>query len=230
MKREGRSGRRPSFDLAAAAAGITVFVACAFVVSSGAVGSVERSIFEAINGLPGWIERIATAAQFAGTLIVGPIVALVALAFGRLRLAVAALFVTAGKLLVERIVWELVVRERPGTTQLNAIIRGDVPTAGPSFVSGHVVLTTALAWVVTPSLPRAWRAMPWTIVAVVAFARIYLGAHNPLDVVGGAGLGIALGALVEIAVRPAPIRQPSLAVPPAAAGAHDDVANEPDGA
>jgi len=80
-------------------------------------------------------------------------------------------------------------------------VRGDVPTAGPSFVSGHVVLTSALAWIVTPALPPRWRALPWIVVGVVALSRIYLGAHNPLDVLGGAGLGLFLGATVDLVVR-----------------------------
>ncbi len=43
-------------------------------------------------------------------------------------------------------------------------------------------------------LPSRWKAFAWAIVMLNGVARIYAGAHNPLDVVGGAGLGLVIGA------------------------------------
>jgi undecaprenyl-diphosphatase len=191
--------RRPE-DAIAALAGLAILLVCGLVARDGTVGGWELRVFHAINGLPDALTQPMRVVQMLGVLAVGPIVVVVALALRRWRLAIAALLVTIGKLLAERLVWRVVQRSRPGTTIADAIVRGDTPIRGAAFVSGHVVLLTGLAWVATPYLPSRWRVVPWAVVAVVAFSRVYLGAHAPLDVVGGAGLGLLLGGLANLAV------------------------------
>jgi undecaprenyl-diphosphatase len=194
------SAERRRLDAIVALVGLAVLAACAFVVRDGTVGPAELAVFRAVNELPEALSAPMQGAQLLGVLAVGPISAAVAAVLRRWRLALACLLVTAEKLVAERIVWELVSRSRPGTTIPDAIVRGTTPTAGASFVSGHVVLVTGLAWVITPYLSGRWRAVPWVVVAIVAFARLYLGAHAPLDVLGGLALGLLVGGVANLVV------------------------------
>ncbi len=143
-------------------------------------------------------------------LVIGPIVALVAALTRHFRLALAALLATVAKLALEEVVKAMVSRERPGTSIGGDIeMRGDVSVSGESFVSGHAVLAAALAGVVAPYLPGRWKVVPWVLVALVMFGRVYVGAHNPLDVVCGAALGLAIASCINLLLGvPAREREP----------------------
>jgi membrane-associated phospholipid phosphatase len=192
--------RRRVEDLIAALVGLVLLVVCGVLASTGKVGGVELSVFHAVNGMTDALSPAMRLSQLLGVLLVGPIVGGVALLLRKWRLALAALIVTGAKLAGERAVWHFVQRSRPGTTISDAIVRGGTPTRGVSFVSGHVVLVSGLAWIITPYLRGWWRVVPWLVVVLVAFARVYLGAHAPLDVAGGCGLGIAIGGLADLLV------------------------------
>jgi len=90
-----------------------------------------------------------------------------------------------------------VQRERPGTTVPDAILRGVHP-GGLSFVSGHAIITFAIAGLLGLVLPRRWAVVAFVLATLNGVARVYLGAHNPLDVVGGAAVGLAIAAALDL--------------------------------
>ena len=71
-----------------------------------------------------------------------------------------------------------------------------MPSTGPSFPSGHVILVAAVGTVVTPVLPAEWWWLPALLTALVMVGRVYVGAHNPLDVTAGLGAGVVLGGIL----------------------------------
>src|SRR5688572_2484541 len=192
--------RRPA-DAVAAGVGVLILAAGMLAVRDESVSSLEARVFEAVNDLPEALYPLLWPFQQLGALLMGPLVVIVVAITRRFRLAFAALFATVAKLVFERVVKAMVTRERPGTSIGPDIhLRGDVHAEGESFVSGHAVLVTALAGIVTPYLRGRWKMVPWLLVGVVMFGRIYVGAHNPLDVVCGAGLGLAIAGCLNLAL------------------------------
>ncbi len=103
--------------------------------------------------------------------------------------------VVALKLVLERVAKQLVQRQRPGTTVPDAILRG-VPHGGLSFTSGHAIITFAIAGLLV--LQRRWGVVAFVLATCNGVAQVYLGAHNPLDVVGGAVIGLAIAAVLDM--------------------------------
>lgn len=180
-------------------------------VAAASIGAARRDdiprwevrVFHAVNGLPGWLYWILWPPMQLGNLVVGTLVGLVIAWVAREpAVAVGVILAMVLKLVTERIVRRemkayLAVRERPGTSQDGAVLRGgDVPAVGASFPSGHVILVAAIGCVVAPTLPPAWVWAPFLATAVVMIGRVYVGAHNPLDVTAGLGAGLLLGGIV----------------------------------
>ena len=193
---------------------VAVAVVSGLIAAGGTVPDWEETIFHAVNDLPGWLEAPMWVFQLAGLLLVPLGVAVVAALFKQWRLAAALLVFIPLKLIVEKlVVKQLVERERPGTTICGAPddfdpacanFRGDVPLEGLSFVSGHAIIAWGVATLLWAALPGRWRLVPVAIAVLNAIARVYLGAHNPLDVIGGGAIGVSIGVVLVLAFRLAP--------------------------
>ena len=197
-RRDRRALTRPLAWVVLAGLGLTVLSSLA--ARDGTVSAPERWVFEAVNGLPDWLERPMWALQLLGVLVTPVLIAAVLLVLRRWRPALALLLLVPLKLVAERqLLKKLVERDRPGQTESNPILR-DVPPAGLSFPSGHAIVAAATLVILWPYLGRTGRIIATVLAVGVGVARVYLGAHNPLDVVAGAGLGLIIGALLTLVV------------------------------
>jgi membrane-associated phospholipid phosphatase len=203
-----RARRRPIVrgwpDLAPLITGVVVFAVAASLVHRHRVAGAETDVFRAINDHTVVPLFIAWPIMQLGNFLVIPVAAVAALAARRLRLAVSLLVGgIAAYLIAADVVRRLVVRGRPASLLDDVHLRG-APARGLGFVSGHVAVVTALAVIAWPYLGRKWRAVAVAAAMLVALARVYVGAHFPLDVLGGAGLGLAVAGAVRLAFgRPA---------------------------
>jgi membrane-associated phospholipid phosphatase len=134
-----------------------------------------------------------------GNVVVVPVSAAVAAAFRRWRLAAGLLLAGAGVYLLAKVVKDIVVRGRPDRLLDEVVIRG-AAALGRGYVSGHAAVVTSLLVVAWPWLNRPARVACAVLVAVVCLSRVYVGAHLPLDVVGGAALGLAVAGVVRLLI------------------------------
>ena len=204
MVRERPVAGRGQNDVLMAVAGLALLVITGVMVRHGTVSPAERSVFHWINDLPDWLYRILWPFQQFGNVVVALLAALVVAAVVRnWKVAAAAVAAVVLKLGIEDVVKRLVERQRPGTAIGDVHLRGDVAAHGLSFVSGHAVITAALAGVISPVLSGRWKLVPWAVVVLNGFTRIYVGAHNPLDIVGGVGAGLLIAGILNTVLRPA---------------------------
>jgi len=202
--------RHASDALRLALGGLVVALATR-AVHPDRVGRQETNVFRLVNDLPlpGWAYPFIWFMMQLGNLGAVPLVAVAAAATRRWRLALDAAVAGGAIYVVARLIKQFVQRGRPQTLLDGVHILGE-PARGLGYVSGHSAVAVALATVASPYLGRRARRVAWAGALVVCLARMYVGAHLPLDVLGGAALGWAAGALVHLALG-TPRGRPSLA-------------------
>ncbi|MEX2274499.1 MAG: phosphatase PAP2 family protein [Actinomycetota bacterium] len=99
-----------------------------------------------------------------------------------------------GTWLLAKVIKDTFPRDRPGAIFEESILRG-IGAGGRGYPSGHAAVAAAISFVLWAYLPRRWRWVPVVLTIIVCLARVYVGAHLPLDVIGGAALGVATGAV-----------------------------------
>ena len=84
----------------------------------------------------------------------------------------------------------------------------EVNSSALGFPSGHAIFAFILAGCLAPYVSRRNAVVLYCLAALNGGARVYLGAHNPLDVFAGAALGIAIAAGINLVVT-TPSRPPA---------------------
>lgn len=177
-----------------------MLAATSWIATEG-ISDAEEGAFALVNELPDWLEPTLWLPMQLGSLFGPAAVALAAwVAWREWRPALGAIVVGVGSWQLAKIVKAAFERGRPHTELDELVRRAGTPTEGLGFVSGHAAVAFGLATVVAPYLGRRWWWAGYLAAGVVAAARIHVGAHFPLDVVGGAALGCALGFVWRLAV------------------------------
>jgi membrane-associated phospholipid phosphatase len=175
-----------------------VVVVSAVAARTPGVSRPELAMFRTVNNLPPSFEFPLTIVMQLGALGAVPASAGVALIAGKRALALDLLTAGSSAWLAAKAGKVIVARERPGLLIAEVLLRGR-PQSGRGFPSGHAAVAAAMATVAGRHLGAAGRLAASVAAQTVALARVYVGAHLPVDSVGGAAMGIAIGSAVGIA-------------------------------
>jgi membrane-associated phospholipid phosphatase len=204
---ETRSWSRRRADVIRLLVALVVFTIAAAAASSGLVAG-EEALFVVVNSLPDELYAVIWPFMQYGVFLTIPLLIVIALIVRRIHLAAAMGAAGVGVYLVAKIVKEIVQRGRPEALIGGIEARETFAADSLGFPSGHVAVAAALTVVLTPYLRGRWRIVPPALAVIVAIGRMYVGAHTPLDLVGGAALGVSAGCAANLLIgTPAPAVQ-----------------------
>jgi membrane-associated phospholipid phosphatase len=184
--------------------GVVLFGASALLVHARATSGDAR-LFRTLNEMPPAAASVLTPLShlFLPVGITAVIVLTVVYVVARNRsvLPVAAAAVAAGAAWVLANAAKVIAdRSRPYLVMAGTVLRQH-PAHGTSFPSSHTAVTLAVAIALVPFLARPLAAVGIGYAVLVGWSRVFLGVHYPLDVLAGAGIGMAVGGAVLLALR-----------------------------
>lgn len=187
---------RPVPPPALVAVGATVATAATVAVAVGEkVYRGEAATARALYDLPAWSTTLMRALMQAGTRAAILVIFVALLVAGRRRAALIVGSSGAAAWLTARVLKEIVDRPRPTLLSLARPLREVVE--GPGYPSTHAAVATALAVALVLTVPmlRVLAVTVVTLAVVTALARVHLGVHWPLDVIGAMGIGMTTAGL-----------------------------------
>jgi len=111
------------------------------------------------------------------------------------RGAVLALLASGGALLINQVIIRIWERPRPFVSHPGAVHVLVSRSTDPSFPGDHAAASIAIA-VAVLLLHRRIGLVVLAVALLVCYARVYVGAHYPGDVLGGAAIGLVVTLLL----------------------------------
>jgi undecaprenyl-diphosphatase len=162
-------------------------------LATAGVPAWEAELFAWLHDAPRAVDHLLWLPMQAGSAWAPPVAAFIGWRLTRSwRPTIGALVAGWGGWWLAKAVKAQVGRGRPSAELSDEVVRGTAVTEGLGFVSGHSTVAFACAAILAPYLSRGWRVVGYGLASTVGLSRIVVGAHLPLDVVGGAALGLTL--------------------------------------
>jgi membrane-associated phospholipid phosphatase len=192
------------------------------IAAQAPLSRLETDVFRGVNDLSQGLRPVIWPFMQFGTFITIPLLAAIALIWRRYRFSGALLGAGVGVYLVARVIKGAVERGRPGDLLDDVQMREVFGEGSLGFPSGHAAVAAALIVVASAYLATRWIVLACILGGIVVAGRMYVGAHLPLDLVGGFALGVVAGAGANLLLGVPPDRSPGTTL---SAGSTDGTAD-----
>ncbi len=178
--------------------GVIILIPSVIIGNMHHLSDFQARIFYDFNNLPNYLNKPTYWITEGLAIYAIPITILIPLLYKRFRLAWRFFVTVGGAGLVAEIFKHIIKEPRPvhllhGHLHLRVLENGY-----NSFPSGHVTVATAMALIVWMILPKKWRWLSIVWILLVAYSRLYLGAHTPNDIVGAFAVGLISVCVVRL--------------------------------
>lgn len=173
-------------------------VTASTIATLAPLSQLETDVFRTMNDLPQSLRPLIWPFMQFGTFITIPLLAVIAIIRRRYRFAGAMVIAGVGVYLLARVMKEGVERGRPGDLLDGVQMREVFGEGSLGFPSGHAAVAAALTVVASAYLATRWVVIAIVLAGIVVAGRMYVGAHLPLDLVGGLALGVVAGAVANL--------------------------------
>lgn len=177
---------------------LTILLALSLIASTGTMSALEVMVFNMIYGMSDrfqWFALVVT--QLGNGWIVIGIIGLLFVVRKSPKLALIIFRNSALAYVFVEVLKFVVNRPRP-MLLLSEVNSREIAVSGNGFPSGHTAIATVLGLTLLPYLPAKFRWVPFVWIVLVAWSRVYLGVHAPLDIVGGFIIGVVVVMTADI--------------------------------
>jgi glycosyltransferase 2 family protein len=177
-----------------------LFLASAVFVHDKPMTSPELYIFNVVYNLPAMFTPVFLVITQLGNVYMLLFLGFLMLIKRFYQIALRLFFTGTLAYLLTGVAKDLVGRARPDEFISDLVYR-DTLIRGSGFPSGHSAMATAIALTISLYLPPKYKWLAPVTIIGVGLSRIHLGAHGPMDVVGGIAIGwfaVALFKFVQI--------------------------------